>query len=142
MEKGKGTGNTGTPAANTAGRKKENTPGSQRGRRENEERRPQKMVWGGGNDQDWGTPGLERAKPAAARVLNTQFMLGRASQGALPGGVSGRNDEAERVAEGCPCGGFESGSGGNRVHLSPRIRPSLCPIRPRNPDSSLPVPDS
>ena len=39
MEKGIGTGNT---------------PGSQRGRRENEESRPQKMVWGGGNDQDWG----------------------------------------------------------------------------------------
>ena len=56
-----------------------------------ERRKPlTKMVWGGGNDQDWGTPGLERAKPAAARVLNTQFMLGRASQGALPGGVTGR----------------------------------------------------
>jgi hypothetical protein len=30
---GHGQGNTGTPAANTASRKKENTPGSQRGRR-------------------------------------------------------------------------------------------------------------
>lgn len=33
MKKGKGTGNTGTPAANAASRKKGNTPGSQRGRR-------------------------------------------------------------------------------------------------------------
>ena len=43
MEKGIGTGNT---------------PGSQRGRRENEESRPQKMVWGGGNDHDWGRTGI------------------------------------------------------------------------------------
>ena len=45
MEKGNGTGNTGAPAANAAGRKKKNTPGSQRGRRENEEGRPQR--WSG-----------------------------------------------------------------------------------------------
>jgi hypothetical protein len=33
MERGNGTENTGTPAANAASRKKENTPGSQRGGR-------------------------------------------------------------------------------------------------------------
>ena len=58
MEKGNGTGNTGTPAANAAGRKKQNTPGSQRGGRENEESRPQRMDWGGGNDHDWGKTGI------------------------------------------------------------------------------------
>ena len=68
-----------------------------------ERRKPlTKMVWGGGNDQDWGTPGLERAKPAAARVLNTQLTLGRASQGAQPRGVSGhgamRPSESGRAA--------------------------------------------
>ena len=58
MERGKGTGNTGTPAANAASRKMGITPGSQKGRRENEESRPQRMVWGGGNDQDWGRTGI------------------------------------------------------------------------------------
>jgi hypothetical protein len=58
--------NTGTPAANAASRKKGNTPGSQRGRRENEEGRPQKMVWGGGNDQDWGGTGIGGVYKAAA----------------------------------------------------------------------------
>jgi hypothetical protein len=37
METGKQTENTGTPAANAAGRKKGNTPGGQRGRWEGEE---------------------------------------------------------------------------------------------------------
>ena len=39
--------NTQTPAANAASRKKGNTPGSQRGRRENEESQPQGWPEGG-----------------------------------------------------------------------------------------------
>ena len=77
MEKGKGTGNTGTPAANTAGRKKENTPGSQRGGRENEEGRPQKMVWGGGNDQDWGRTGIGCVYKAVAFTVGERRMASR-----------------------------------------------------------------
>ena len=47
MEKGKtGQGNTGTPAANAAGRKMGNTPGSQKSRRENE-KAGRLSGWGG-----------------------------------------------------------------------------------------------
>jgi hypothetical protein len=42
------------------------SPGSQKGRRENEESRLQKMVWGGGNEQDWGTSGIGGVYKAAA----------------------------------------------------------------------------
>jgi hypothetical protein len=42
MERGKRTGNTGTPAANAAIRKKGNTPGSQGADGENEKGRPRK----------------------------------------------------------------------------------------------------
>jgi hypothetical protein len=49
----------------------------------------------------------------------------------------GRADEAERVAEGCPGGGAETGEGAGYRHLSPRIRPRSrarfvpeIPIRP------------
>jgi hypothetical protein len=66
MERGNGQGNTGTPAANAAGRKKRSTPGSQRRGRENEEGRPQKMVWGDGNDHDWGRAGIGGVYKAAA----------------------------------------------------------------------------
>jgi hypothetical protein len=69
MERGNGTGNTGKPAANAASRKKGNTPGSQRGRRENEESRPQRMVWGDGNDHDRGTTGIGGVYKAAAFTL-------------------------------------------------------------------------
>ena len=61
-----GQGNTGTPAANAASRKKGNTPGSQRGGRENEEGRPQRMVLGGRDEQDWGKTGIGGVYKAAA----------------------------------------------------------------------------
>jgi len=58
MEKGKcETGNTGTPAANAASRKKGNTPGSQRGRRENEKAASRNDL-GRQDDQDWGSTGI------------------------------------------------------------------------------------
>ena len=62
MERGNGTGNT---------------PGSQRGRRENEESRPQKMVWGGGNDQDWGASGIGGVEKAAAFTVGEPRMASR-----------------------------------------------------------------
>ena len=64
MEKGIGTGNT---------------AGSQRGRRENEESRPQKMVWGGGNDQDWGASGIGGVEKAAAFPVGEPRMASRRS---------------------------------------------------------------
>jgi hypothetical protein len=75
-----GNGNhTGTPAANAASRKKENTPGSQRGGRENKESRPQKMVWGGGNDQDWGRTGIGGVYKAAAFTVGEPRMASHRS---------------------------------------------------------------
>ena len=83
------------------------------GRRES---RLQRAVWGGGNEQDWGASRLDRAKPAAARALHTQLTLGREWQGEL---LSGRTDDAERVAEGCPEG--EAGTGEGVEQMRPPL---------------------
>ena len=83
MERGMehGQGNTGTPAANTASRKKGITPGSQRGRQENEESRPQRMVWGGGYDQDRGASGIGGVYKAAAFTVGEPRMASRVPVG-------------------------------------------------------------
>ena len=48
-------------------------------RRENEESRPQKMVWGGGNDQDWGASGIGGVEKAAAFPVGEPRMASRRS---------------------------------------------------------------
>jgi hypothetical protein len=58
MEKGKRTGNRRDTGRQRSKPEEGNTPDSQRGRRENEEGRLLRMVWGGGNDQDWGRTGI------------------------------------------------------------------------------------
>ena len=58
-----------------------NTPGSQRGRRENEESRPKKMVWGGENDHDWGRTGIGGLYKAAAFTVGEPRMASRVPVG-------------------------------------------------------------
>ena len=53
-------------------------------------------------------PGRLTGTPARG---TPDLTLGRASQGALPSGVSGRADEAEQVAEGCLDGAAVTGEG-------------------------------
>jgi hypothetical protein len=69
--------NTDIPAANATSRKKGVTPGSQRGGRENEESRPQKMVWGGGNDHDRGKTGIGGVEKAVAFTVGEPRMASR-----------------------------------------------------------------